>query len=260
MSTEAPIPFSHPLPESLADRTVLILGGSSGVGKATGLMLRSLGARVVLVARDADRLAAAAADVRAAGDSTDAVVTAAADATDEKELQRVVDSIDKLDHVLVTAASVSFGSLFDDHGGRGDESLTTRFNAGWNAARVTVPRLPAGGSLTFLSGDMIDRPQPGGSVVSAGVGAIEALTRALAVELAPRRVRVNAIRLGSTDTPLIRGFLGEDADAAVTALGAALPLGRLGTAEEAASAAIFLMCNYNTTGSTLSVDGGQTLV
>jgi NAD(P)-dependent dehydrogenase (short-subunit alcohol dehydrogenase family) len=86
------------------------------------------------------------------------------------------------------------------------------------------------------------------------------------VELAPRRIRVNTIRAGSTDTPLFRSFLGPDmcadpraADAAVAAAGAAMPLGRLATAQEVAGAAVFLMANPIVTGSVLAIDGGQTL-
>jgi len=90
-------------------------------------------------------------------------------------------------------------------------------------------------------------------------GAVETLTRALAVELAPARVRVNTVRFGRIDTPLLRSTAGLDADAAIAAAGSSAPLGRFGTAEEAAASALFLMANNYMTGQVVTVDGGETL-
>ena len=137
----------------------------------------------------------------------------------------------------------------------------------WGAyavARVAGPRLPAGGSITYTSGTLRVRPVVGMAMAAAGAGALEVLTRALAVELAPLRVRVNAIRPGATDTPLMRRFHGTGPDDPATndvvaEFGDTLPLGRVGTAEEAAAAALFLMANTYVTGTVVTVDGGQLL-
>jgi NAD(P)-dependent dehydrogenase (short-subunit alcohol dehydrogenase family) len=94
----------------------------------------------------------------------------------------------------------------------------------------------------------------------AALGAVETLTGALAVELAPRRLRVNTVRYGSVDTPLMRGAAGLTSDEAVTEAGAAMLLGRFATPAEAAATAVFLMANTYVNGQVITVDGGQTLV
>ncbi|WP_117209337.1 SDR family oxidoreductase [Allorhizocola rhizosphaerae] len=256
-----------PLPQSLAGSTVVVAGGSSGIGLAAGVLLRTVGARVVVVARDEAKLAAAVEKLAAAGpDANQAVVGRTADACDEDELRRALEPFDAIDHVMVTAGTLIMGPLTEIDRKAGSIVVDSRLWAAYSAARVTESRLPEGGSLTFVSGDFVRRPVPGTALAAAGLGAIEALTRGLAVELAPRRIRVNSIRAGGTDTPLIRSFLGhgadptsESADAAIAAMGAASPFGRLGTAQEVAAAALFLMANPYVTGSILAVDGGQTL-
>lgn len=126
--------------------------------------------------------------------------------------------------------------------------------------------MPYGGSITLTSGSYVDRPKAGTAVLTAGLGAVEALVAGLAVELAPNRVRVNAIRPGPIDTPLLRAGHGfaddpysQKADAALVETGSGLLLGRVGTAEEAAAAAVFMMTNNYVTGSVLRVDGGVNL-
>ncbi|MGW0802306.1 SDR family oxidoreductase [Nonomuraea sp. NPDC002799] len=258
MTTLAPVPISSPLPGTLAGRTVAIVGGSSGIGLAAGALLAALGARVVLVARDPARLAAAVERVRATPGAS--VLGIAADGTDEGEIDRAFGEAGELDHVLVTAGGFGVGPLLDTPSGQVRDAVEGRIWGAYGAARAAARRLPAGGSITFSSGLYLVRPIPGASASIAGIGAVEGLTKALAVELAPRRLRVNAVRYGVVDTPLSRGAMGLSDDTAVAAAGQGAPLGRFGTAEEAASAALFLMANNFVTGTVLTVDGGQSLV
>ncbi|MER7840984.1 SDR family oxidoreductase [Streptomyces sp. NPDC096040] len=263
MTTAPPVPVRSPLPSALSGTTAVLVGASSGIGLAAGVLLRSVGARVVLVGRDPDRLKTAASRVRDANpadDSDDAVLAVAGDGGDERILAEAYDRAGHVDHVFVTAGGLSgVGPVTalsaDDIRSAFDSVLQRAFAI----ARTAASRLPSGGSLTFSSGILVARPLPGMTAPLSAGGAVETLTRALAVELAPARLRVNAIRYGRIDTPLLRSLPGLDSDEAVTAAGSAVPVGRFGTAEEAAATALFLMANTYVTGQILTVDGGETL-
>ncbi|PRX66264.1 NAD(P)-dependent dehydrogenase (short-subunit alcohol dehydrogenase family) [Nonomuraea fuscirosea] len=257
-TTLAPMPTGSPLPAALEDRTVMIIGGSSGIGLAAGELLASVGARVVLVGRDKARLETALDHVRATPGAS--ALGIAADGNDESAVERALDQAGQVDHVLVTAGTIAAGALLDTPRERVSEVVDGRIWGAYGVARAAAPRLPAGGSITFTSGLYLMRPVPGASASIAGIGAVEGLTRALAVELAPRRLRVNAVRYGVVDTPLARTAMELADDAAVAAAGEGLLIGRLGTAQEAASASLFLMANNLMTGTVLTVDGGQGLV
>ncbi|WP_318272140.1 SDR family oxidoreductase [Microbispora triticiradicis] len=263
MTTATPIPVRPPLPGALYGRTAVLIGGSSGIGLAAGVLLRSVGARVVLVGRDPDRLKAAVSRVRSAGpaeDPDDAVLAVPGDAGDERTLAEAFDKAGHADHALVTAGGLSGAGPLT--GLSADDIRTTLESRLWPAfavARAAADRLPPGGSLTFSSGILVLRPAPGLTAPLSVAGAVETLTKVLAVELAPARIRVNTVRFGRIDTPLMRSRPGLDSDAAIAAAGSTAPLGRIGTAEEAAAAALFLMANNYVTGQVVTVDGGESL-
>ncbi|WP_424217587.1 SDR family oxidoreductase (plasmid) [Streptomyces sp. BI20] len=280
-----PAPFAARLPASsasFAGTTVLIAGGGSGIGLATARMLAGLGARPALLGRDEARLGIAA-DWLAASVPGAEVRTYRADVRDEERLGQVLDELGTVDHVLVTAGTVAGGPLATAPREHVADSVEGRLWGGYAVARTAAPRLGPGSSLTYLSGIYVVRPVAHGSAVIAAAAATEGLTRALAVELAPRRIRVNAVRAGSVDTPMLRRRLlaavaehpapaahgahddpltpgGAAGDAAVALAGRTMPLGRYGTAEEVASAAVFLMANAYVTGTVVTVDGGQSLM
>jgi NAD(P)-dependent dehydrogenase (short-subunit alcohol dehydrogenase family) len=238
---------------TLANKTIVILGGSSGIGLATAKAAKAEGARVVITGRSRERLEAARSEL---GGEVQAV---SLNAADEQGTQSLFEDLKTVDHIFVTAATVTLGGGL----ARTTEALRlgmdTRFWGSIYAAKYGAPKMTAGGSITFTSGTSAWRPIPGsGGVGSASCGAVEALARSLAVDLAP--IRVNTIAPGLIDTPLIADVLGEAAGAIIASEAKRLPVRRVGSGEDIAEAVLFLMKNGFTTGITLTVDGGRTLV
>jgi NAD(P)-dependent dehydrogenase (short-subunit alcohol dehydrogenase family) len=253
----ASLPVRSPLPDGLRGSTVVIVGGSSGIGLAAGALLHSLDAQIVLVGRDLAKLNAAVKQI--AGDGPE-VIAVSANGGDEQALARIFDEFGPVDHVLVTAGGLDgAGPLETLTPETLRSTLDARIWAALATARVAAPRLPAGGSITLTSGIYTTRPVPGMTAPLAALGAVETLTGALAVELAPRRLRVNTVRYGSVDTPLMRGAAGLTNGDAVAEAGAATLLGRFATPAEAAAIAVFLMANTYVNGQIITVDGGQSL-
>ncbi len=254
-----PAPVRSPLPQALAGSTAVLIGGTAGIGLATAELLAAAGARVVLAGRDPERLDGAVRRVRAAvpangvedgGDGP--VLGVVADVRDERTVEEVFARAGAVDHVLLTAGGFEgAGPLADLTRAGAQAAFESRLWGALAVARSAAPRLAPGGSVTFSSGVLVTRPRPGLSALLGVAGGIEPLTRALAVELAPRRLRVNAVRFGIIDTALSRRAAGAE-----EARSTPVPLGRMGTPEEAASAVLFMMANTYVTGEILTVDGG----
>ena len=237
---------------TLKSKTVVVLGGSSGMGLATAKAAAAEGAKVVITGRSKEKLKAAQSEL------PPETIAESLDVADEAGTRALFERIGHLDHLFITAATVNLAS------GIATETLTlrpamdTRFWGSLYAAKYGAAQMKNGGSITFTSGVSAWRPRPGSSVGAASCGAVEAFARSLAIELAP--IRVNTIQPGLIDTPLIDELVGERKRDLVAMQAARLPVKRIGTPEDIADAVLFLMKNGFVTGITLTVDGGHTLV
>jgi NAD(P)-dependent dehydrogenase (short-subunit alcohol dehydrogenase family) len=239
------------VPSPLLDAEVVVVGGTSGIGLATALLAQSLGAEVTVVGRDRDRLADALTRLGGAAKGV------AFDVADERAVQDLFASFEHVDHVAMLSGSRADGEI---------ASIDTSSIAGpvndrlWGALYVCKHAAPkmTDGSITICTGVGVARPRRGGAVVAAAAGASEVLARTAALELAP--IRVNVVRPGLVDTPLLTRMAGDRRDAVIASQSKRIPLGRIAQPEEIADAIVFLMTNTYVTGTTLTVDGGVSLV
>jgi NAD(P)-dependent dehydrogenase (short-subunit alcohol dehydrogenase family) len=237
----------------LLGQTVVLIGGSAGIGLETARRARGEGADVVLTGRDPERLERAARDV-------DARSTAAFDATDATALKRFFDGLaDPIDHVLVTGPGPSYVPLLEMDADQVRQALGDHVVLGLEVARAAAGKMRPGGSLTLMGGTGGRKISRDLGLASAATAVLPPFTAALALELAP--VRVNLIAAGFVDTPLSASYFSADGlEARREELRTTLPIRRVVGPADVAALAVHLMTNTALTGATYDIDGGQQFV
>jgi NAD(P)-dependent dehydrogenase (short-subunit alcohol dehydrogenase family) len=237
---------------ALLGQTVVVIGGSSGIGLETARRARAEGADVVLTGRDPERLRRAALDVGAGGH-------AAFDANDGGSLDGFLGSLPApVDHVLLTAGGPHYGRLAEMDVPAAARHLAEHLGLVLALAQQAPRTVRPGGTLLFIGGTGGRRPAVGLSVTAAITAAMPALTANLALELAP--IRVNLVAPGFVDTPLSASLLGDALDARRDQLRSTLPIRRVVGPEDVAALAVHVMTNTALTGATFDVDGGQQII
>jgi NAD(P)-dependent dehydrogenase (short-subunit alcohol dehydrogenase family) len=240
---------------ALEGRHALVTGASRGIGAAIAHGLAAAGAsRVTLVARTREALESVAGAIRGRGAVADVL---ACDVTDVAALDAAFTEVGPLD-VLVCAAGANVPQpLAEVDLALADRLWALNVRAALHAARESVDRMPAsGGAIVFVSSQMGHVGAPRRSVYCATKHALEGLTRALAVELAPRGVRVVSIAPTFVETEMTAPFLADPAFRRDVL--ERIPLGRLATVDEVAHAAVFAAAAGSLTGCSIRVDGGWT--
>jgi NAD(P)-dependent dehydrogenase (short-subunit alcohol dehydrogenase family) len=245
-------PVSSRREPELAGQTIVVIGGSAGIGLETARKARAEGASVVLTGRNPERLERAALDV-------DAQRTAAFDADDPGSLQSFFqDLLTPIDHVMVTAGAPHYGPPLEMAPEEARRGLSGHLLLALNVARAAADKVRPAGSLVFMGGTGARRPRVGLAIASTATVAFPTLIANLALELAP--IRVNLIAAGFVDTPLSAAILGDDLDKRRDELRATLPIRRVVGPGDVAALAVHIMANTALTGATYDIDGGQQLI
>jgi NAD(P)-dependent dehydrogenase (short-subunit alcohol dehydrogenase family) len=248
----ATTPASAAREPELAGQTVVVIGGSAGIGLETARRARAEGADVVLAGRNPERLERAAREVGARS-------TAAFDATDTAALKRFFDELpDPIDHVLVTAGGPHYVPLLEMTADQVRDALSDHALLGLEVARNARGKMRPGGTLLLIGGTGGRKISRELGIFSAATAVLPPFTAALALQLAP--VRVNLIAAGFVDTPLSASLLGDGLEARREELRGKLPIGRVVGPEDVAALAVHIMANTALTGATYDIDGGQQFV
>jgi NAD(P)-dependent dehydrogenase (short-subunit alcohol dehydrogenase family) len=230
---------------------IVIIGGTSGLGFAAAQAAVAANASVVVASHSRTRLDRALAELP---DGTQGHLL---DVTDEQDVRDFFDRLGPFDHLVYTAGEPLINApLAATDIAAARRFFEIRYFGALTAAKYAAPLLRPGGSIVLTSGIASTRPQAGTVVASSVVAAVEGLTRALAVELAP--IRVNAVVPSIIRTGLWSTL--PDPEELYSAVAKTLPLGRVGTPEDVAQAYLYLLTNPHTTGTLLTIDGGAVLV
>jgi NAD(P)-dependent dehydrogenase (short-subunit alcohol dehydrogenase family) len=247
-STTTPVPAQ--LAPQLAGQTVVVIGGSAGIGLETARRARAEGADVILTGRNPDRLQHAAIKLGAQR-------TAAFDVTDFGQLETFFQELPTpIDHVMVTGPGPYYARLAELDRERAHHNFDAHLWLAIALAQQAIGKVRPGGTLLFMSG-IAGARGPGLSLMAATTAALPALIANLAVEVAP--IRVNLIAAGFVDTPLSASLLGDDLEARRDQLRATLPIRRVVGPADVAALAVHIMTNTALTGATYDIDGGQQL-
>jgi NAD(P)-dependent dehydrogenase (short-subunit alcohol dehydrogenase family) len=236
----------------LLGQTVVMIGGSSGIGLETARRARAEGANVILTGlHPDDALQRAALEL-------DALSTAAFDANDAAALERFFGGLPKpIDHVMVTAGGPHYGRLLETRAEELSHAFSDHLLLAVETARNAPDKVRPGGTLLFMTPEA-GRPTLGSGSELTVAAAFPALIGNLALELAP--VRANLIAAGFIDTPLSASLLGGELEKRRDQLRATLPIGRVVEPADVAALAVHIMSNTALTGATYTIDGGQQLV
>lgn len=235
---------------AFAGRTVVLIGGGSGIGFAVARLVTAAGGRVVLGGRTATTLG------HAADQLGDAAEWGVVDTSDPASIHAFFAGIPTVHGLFTTAATYLTGPLAELSVAEAATAFDSKFWGQYRVVKAALPKLASDASVVLMSGAAGARPAGPAPAYSAANSAIEGLARGLAVELGP--VRVNAIAPGTVDGALWARRAAEVRDAAFASYRAATVLGRLSTEDEIAESVGYLLLNPATTGSTLFPDGGYT--
>jgi NAD(P)-dependent dehydrogenase (short-subunit alcohol dehydrogenase family) len=247
-----------PADVSLDGKTAIVTGGARGIGRAIALGLASFGAEVAVCDRDEANQAETVAMLEDLGRFTIAeVIDVRNAAAVDSFVARVAQEQGKVD-VVVNNAAGTFYAHFVDVNAKGEGSLIAEnFGSVTNFVRAAVPVMPAGGSIINVTSIEAHRAAPGFGVYAAMKAAVASLTKTLALELAPRGIRVNAIAPDAIHTPGDESLGQAATQGDPESYGLKVPLD-WGEADDCAGAAVYLASNLGkwVTGTTLHVDGG----
>lgn len=236
----------------LLGQTIVVIGGSAGIGLETARRARAEGASLILTGRNPEPLQRAANELEVRS-------TAAFDATDPASLKRFFQGLPTpLDHVMVTAGAPHYGRMLETDYTQARDGLDGHLLLMLEVARNAAGKVKPGGTLIFMGGTGGRRPSIGTGFASTVTAALPALAANLALELAP--IRVNLIAAGFVDTPLSATLLGDQLENRRNQLRATLPIRRVVEAADVAALAVHIMINTALTGATYDIDGGQQLV
>lgn len=237
----------------LTGKKVVLLGASSGIGFATAKAAAAEGAEIVIISSNQERIDAALAAIPEGGAGYQA------DLSDEEQVKNLFKTIGNFDHLVYTAGeNIQLGILAETEIEAARKFFNLRYWGAVTAVKYATPFLNQGGSVVLTSGIASLRPGSGWSVASSICSAMEGFTRAMAIELAP--IRVNIVSPGVIRTNLWGSMTAEERDGMYAQIGNALPVKRVGEAEDVAENFIYLMKQKFVTGQVLIVDGGTVLV
>lgn len=248
--------MNHPNPFSLDGKVAIVTGASSGIGAGAARAIAAAGGKVLLVGRSEDRLAAEADAITTAGGIA---ATVALDLRSVEAPALVVaaalDTFGGID-VLVNAAGIyRMASLEDTTDEILDEHWEFNVRSPFRLTRAVRPYLSDGASIVFISSMSGHVGSPNDVAYCTSKGAIELMVKALAIELAPAGIRVNAIAPGNVRTPINAGIITPELEAEILAT---TPAGRIGQVEDIAPAVVYLASDAAryVVGASLVVDGG----
>jgi NAD(P)-dependent dehydrogenase (short-subunit alcohol dehydrogenase family) len=242
-----------PRQNGFENKRVVIVGGSSGIGLAVAGEVASQGAEVVIVSSQAERVQKAIKSV--GGDARGQAV----DVSDEKAVESFFTNLGAFDHLVFTAGdTLQLHEIAETDLKQARRAFELRYWSALATVKYGSPQIRKGGSVVLTTGVAGRRPLSGWVIAASVCGTIEALTRALAIELAP--IRVNAVCPGVVRTNLWQNMSSAEREQLFESVGKRLPVGRVGEAHDIAQAYLFLMQEGYSTGQTVVVDGGTVLV
>ena len=238
-----------------ADKSVVVLGGNSGIGRAAARMFWAEGAKLALTGRNSETLAEAAAETQALAIKSDMGVVADSEAA----MTKIADALGGIDVLFVNAGVGGFASITEASEEFWDQVHSVNVRGAFFAIQKALPLMRDGGSIVVTGSIGAVTAVPGNAVYAAAKAGLRAAVRIIAKELLPRRIRVNMVSPGPTDTELFkRDASAQQIEDIRSMLSGIVPIGRMGTSEEIARAVLFLASEESSfiNGVDLYVDGG----